>query len=137
MGTDFRSGDLVFLTQAYERWMYERNPHLKLSFVNRLARIEDIIDWESPKGKRIKEMRLRSGKWDDLPLEDNKYLLSIFYHDVQGRKKEAGVVEQGVPSFSKYPGTEEPMFVKVPKWIFEMLMTECQKFNVEIQGDVS
>lgn len=137
MGTDFRSGDLVFLTQAYERWMYDRNPQLKLSFVNRLARIEDIIDWSSSKGRKIKDMRVRSGKWDDLPLEDNKYILSIFYHDVEGRQKQQGVVESGVPSFSKYPGTDEPMFVKVPKWIFEMLMTECQKFDVEIRDDVS
>lgn len=132
MSTDFQQGDLVFLTVAYERYMYERNPNIQISFVNRLARIEDIIDWESPRGQKIKRMRLSSGKWDGLPLEDNKYLLSIYYHDLKGRNGQNGVIESSVPSFSKHPKTGDCLFVKVPDWIYRQLMSKCQTFDVEI-----
>ena len=59
---DVKEGDLVFLTQAYEKFMYERNPRLRASLVNRLAKLEEIIDWKSPKGRKIKEARIKSGK---------------------------------------------------------------------------
>lgn len=136
MSTDFQQGDLVFLTEAYERYMYERNPKVQISFVNRLARIEDVIDWDSPRGQKIKDLRMKSGKWEGLPLEDNKYLLSIFYHDLKGRGGQQGVIEQSVPSFSRHPKTGDPLFVKIPDWIYKYLMSKCQTFDVETREDV-
>ena len=76
---DIKPGDLVFLTQEYESYIYARNPKMKLSLVNRIAKLEEILDWDSPKGKKIKELREKSGRWKDLPLEDNKYIFSIYY----------------------------------------------------------
>jgi hypothetical protein len=128
---DFKPGDLVFLTQEYERYVFERNPGIKVSLVNRIAKLEQVIDWESPSGQRIKEARLKSGKWKDLPLEDNKYIFSVYYHDLTGREGKKGVAERGVPMFSKDPKTGDPFFVKIPDWIYREIIKKCETFEVQ------
>ena len=124
-------GDLFFLTQEYESYVYARNPKLKLSLVNRLAKLEEVIDWNSLKGKKIKALREQSGKWKGLPLEDNRYIFSIYYHDIDGRNDQKGVIERGVPLFSKDPKTEAPFFVKVPDWLFKEIIKKCENFDVQ------
>lgn len=126
-----KPGDLFFLTQEYESYVYARNPKLKLSLVNRLAKLEEILDFSSPKGKKIKELREKSGKWKDLPIEDNKYIFSIYYHDVDGRNSQKGVIERGVPMFSKDPKTGAPFFIPVPDWLYRELIKKCEVFEVQ------
>ena len=108
---DLKPGDLVFLTKSFENYVKSKHPKLSVVLVNRLAKLEEIIDWESPKGAKIKEARLKSGKWKDLPLEDNKYIVSIYYHDLMGRKGEKGVAERGVPIFRNHPKTGAPFLL--------------------------
>jgi len=122
-------GDLVFLTQAYERYVLERNPHLGVGLVNRLAKLEEIIDWESEKGRKIKAARIQSGRWKDLPLEDNRYVFSVYYHDLIGRNGKQGVVET-TNMFSKDPKTGEPFFLKAPDWIMKEISARCKQFSV-------
>lgn len=131
------AGDLFFLTQAYERYVFERNPHLAVSLVNRLARLEEIIDWDSEKGKRIKAERLKTNKWDELPLEDSRYVFSVYYHDLIGRNGKRGVIQPGVCLFSKDPKTGEPFFEKVPDWLYKEIMKKCKTFEIEDREDVS
>lgn len=137
MDQNVSPGDLVFLTQAYEDYMYGKNPSLSVSFVNRLAKLEEIIDWDSKKGKIIKQARLKSDKWKDLPLEDNKYIFSIYYHDLVGRNGKPGVIQRGVPMFSKDPEKGIPFFEKIPDWIYKEISRSCVKFDVEEKDDVS
>jgi hypothetical protein len=98
---------------------------------NRIAKIEEIIDWDSEKGNKLKEARLKTGKWDKLPLEDNKYILSVYYPELLGRKGEKGVVERGVASFSKDPVTEAPFFDVLPNWMFKEMVAKCKELNIE------
>lgn len=128
---DIHPGDLVFLTQAYEQYMYRKKPDLKVSFVNRLAKLEEIIDWDSEKGQKIKKARVDSGKWKGLPLEDNRYLFSIYYHDLMGRGGKRGVIGRGVPMFSKDPETGADFFEKIPDWIYKEIRKQCERFEVE------
>lgn len=124
-------GDLVFLTQDYENYVYERNPKMKLSLVNRLAKLESIIDWNSTDGKIIKDARIKSGKWENLPLEDNKFIFSIYYHDVIGRGGKQGVIERGIPLFSKDPKLGLPFFIKIPDWVYKEILKKCETFTVQ------
>jgi hypothetical protein len=123
-------GELFFLTSAYERYVLQRTDKLKVSLVNRIAKLEQIIDWDSESGKRIKDARIKSGKWKDLPLEDNKYIFSVYYHDLRGRNNQEGVIERGVSMFSKDPKTGEPFFIKMPGWIFKEIQMKCVTFEV-------
>jgi hypothetical protein len=134
---DFKRGDLVFLTKAYENYIRGRNPksitiNLKISLINRLAKIEKIIDWTSPEGKKIKAARIKSGKWVGLPLEDNKYIISVYHYDLIGRKGQTGVIER-TPVFSKDPNTGESFFIKMPDWIYKELFKKCADFKVELK----
>jgi hypothetical protein len=128
---EIKPGDLVFLTKDYERYVISRHPDLKISLVNRIAKLEQIVDWGSDSGKVIKNARLKSGKWKDLPLEDNKFIFSVYYHDLKGRNDQSGVIERGVPMFSKDPKTGAPFFVKIPDWIFKEIQRKCETFEVQ------
>ena len=130
-------GDLLFLTSAYELYLKNKYPKLKVRVVNRLAKLEDIIDWDTPKGKRIKEARVKSGKWKKLPLEENKYIISVYYHDLKGRKGEEGAIERGVPMFRYHPKSGVPFFQKVPDWIYQEIMKQCEEFDVELKEEES
>jgi hypothetical protein len=123
-------GDLVCITKAYELYIKRSNPFISATLENRLAKIEEIIDWESEKGKIIKEARLKTGKWEKLPLEDNKYILSVYYPELIGRKGEKGVIERGVPFFSKDPVTGAPFFFKLPDWMFKEIALKCQEMQI-------
>jgi len=135
MDEDFKPGDLVFLTQAYEVYWRKKQPLIKIRLVNRLAKLEEILDWDSEKGRKIMEARKKSGKWEGLPIEDNKYIFSVYYHDVTGRKGEKGVIDRGVPMFSKDPKTKEPFFVKAPEWLFREIAKQCERFDIKMEGN--
>jgi len=129
MDQNFKPGDLVFLTKWYEDFVREKNPKLEVFLVNRLSKIEEIIDWESDIGKAIKEERIASSKWTDLPIEDNKYILSVYYHELIGRNGEQGVIQRGVPMFQKNPKTGKDFFMKAPSGIFKEIAKECEKLG--------
>lgn len=63
-------------------------------------------------------------------MEDNKYILSVFYHELVGRNGQLGVVEKTV-SFSSDPSTKEAFFVKVPQWIVRELLKNPESFEIE------
>jgi len=123
-------GSLVYLTRAYEEYVRRTNPFMDARMENRIAKVEEIIDWESEKGKKIKAARIKTGKWDKLPLEDNKYILSVYYPELIGRKGEQGVAVRGVPSFSKDPDTGSAFFGKLPDWMYKDIASKCKELNI-------
>jgi len=131
MEDKIKTGDLLFLTDAFHRYIKEKHPNSKIIFYNRLAKLEEIIDWRSVKGKKIKAARIMSQKWKKLPIEESKYVISIYYHDLVGRKGQKGVIERGVPMFRYNPITKEPFFVKVPDWIYKEINKKCVEFKIE------
>ena len=90
MSNDIKSGDLLFLTGAFNAYFHKKHKNSKIVLTNRLAKLEEIIDWGSEKGKKIKAARIKSGKWKNLSIEENKYIISIFYHDLTGRGGQKG-----------------------------------------------
>jgi hypothetical protein len=128
---DLKPGDLLFLTKAFEDYFREKHPESKIYLINRLAKLEEIIDWNTPKGQQIKQARLTSGKWKDLPLEENRYIVSIYYHDIAGRQAQKGVAERGVAMFRCHPVTGQTFFEKVPDWIYREILKQCETFGIE------
>ena len=133
MTEDIQPGDLVFLTKSYDDYFHRKHPEAKIFLVNRIARLEEIIDWESPKGQKIKQARVLSGKWRDLSIEENRYILSIYYHELVGRKGQKGVAERGISMFRFHPQTKEALFEKIPDWIYKEIMKKCEEFKIEDQ----
>ncbi len=131
MSNDLKSGDLLILTGAFHVYFHKKHKNSKIILTNRLAKLEEIIDWDSPKGKLIKNARIKSGKWKNLPIEDNKYIVSIYYPDLTGRNGQKGVVERGVAMFHGHPETGTPFFEKVPDWLYKEIMSKCEEFEVE------
>jgi hypothetical protein len=133
MGDKVKPGDLLFLTDAFHKYMSKKFIGSKITLTNRLAKLEEIIDWRSVKGKKIKAARIKSQKWKDLPIEENKYIVSVYYHDLIGRKGQEGVIERGVAMFRYDPKSGKPFFVKVPDWIFKEINKKCEVFMLELK----
>lgn len=129
---ELEPGDLVYITKNYEDYFNKRHPvSLMRSFAHRLAKLESIIDWESSDGKKIKKAREMSGKWKGLPIEENKYILSIYFPELPGRKGQQGVIERGVPMFRYNPEDGQPFFVKVPEWFYAEVIKKCEIFSIK------
>lgn len=135
MDNELKSGDLLFLTAAFNAYFHKKHKDSKIILTNRLAKLEEIIDWSSEKGKKIKTARIMSGKWKNLPLEDNKYIISIYYHDLTGRDGQKGVVERGVAMFRGHPETGTPFFEKIPDWLYREIIKKCEEFDVEMKEE--
>lgn len=135
MDNEFKPGDLLLLTGAFNAYFHKKHKNSKIVLTNRLAKLEEIIDWDSEKGRMIKAARIKSGKWKNLPLEENKYIISIFYHDLSGRDGQRGVVERGVAMFQGHPETGTPFFDKIPNWLYKEIMKKCEEFDVELKED--
>jgi len=131
MSSDIRAGDIVYLTKAYDEFVRAKNPYLPTILTNKLAKVEEIIDWGTEKGRTIKEARLKSGKWKGLNQDDCRYMLSVYHPDMPGRNGQPGVVERGSPMFERHPETGEPFFIRVPGWYHEELMRQCLNFDVK------
>lgn len=127
---EFKPGDLIFLTRNYNEYFHSKKRVSDIVLTNRLAKIEEIIDWNSDKGKKIKAARIESGKWADLSLEDCRYLISIYYPELKGRKGQLGVVERGVPMFQCNPKTGQAFFEKIPDWLFKEILKKCEAFEI-------
>lgn len=125
-----KPGDLVFLTKAFDAYFREKHPESKVVLTNRIGRIEDIIDWDTAKGKMIRKAREDSGKWKDLPIEECRHLVTVYYPDLIGRKGQGMVVERSSPMFEKHPKTGEPFFMKLPDWMYKDLISKCHTFQV-------
>jgi len=128
-------GDMVFLTQEYENFIRSRKRDIRIRYVNRIAKLEEIIDWDSEKGKRLKKAREMSGKWKELPIEDNRFIFSIYYPELIGRNNQQGVIERGVPFFSKNPENGKPFFIKAPLWLFQEMAKQCERFDIEWKNE--
>lgn len=128
---EFKAGDLVFLTRAFEDYVRDKHPIVPI-LANRIAKVEEVIDWRSEKGRAIKAARIRSGLWKDLPIEESRYILSVYYHDMPGRNGQKGVAERGKAMFARHPKTGEPFFEKCPDWIFREIAKKCESFTVEL-----
>jgi len=133
MEEKLKSGDLLFLTEAFHNYISKKFPGSSIILANRLAKLEEIIKWGTEKGKMIKEARIKSGKWKGLSIEDSKYIISVYYHDLVGRKGEKGVAERGVAMFRYDPKSGKPFFVKVPDWIYQEIMKKCEQFSLELK----
>jgi hypothetical protein len=125
-----KDGDLVYLTKAFDVYMHRKHSAITTRFENCLAKVEEILDWGSDKGQKIKAARLKTGKWANLPMEDCKYILSIYHMDLIGRGGQHGLIERGVPVFSKHPETREPFFEKVPDWFYKEVMKKCISLDI-------
>jgi hypothetical protein len=128
---DVKPGDLVFLTSEYDAYIKSKHPSLKIVITNRLAKVEKIIDWQSPEGKLIYKARLDSHKWDGIKITDCKYILSVYYPDIKGRNGESGTVERGLPMFMISPKSGKLFFVKAPDWLYKEILKVCETFMVE------
>jgi len=127
-----KPGDLFFLTKHFDAYMRKKHPTLSVLLTNRIAKLEEIIDWNTEKGRNIRLVREKTGKWKDLNQDDCKYVMSIFYHDLRGRNGQPGVIERGVAMFQNDPETGQPFFEPMPDWVFKEIMKKCEIFKVEL-----
>jgi len=129
-------GDLVFFTVVYDIWLHKRNPTHHHVMANRLARLEQIIDWDSETGKVIAEARkshMRS--WVGLDPLQCKYIFTVYYPELPGRDGKSGAIACGVPMFAEHPVSKKPFFIPVPEWLSKQLIKPLDQFKaVKAEG---
>ena len=125
----FKVGDLVFFTRAAELWMRETRPTSPVGFITgKLARVAEVIDWESERGRTIKASRDKLEKWSTIPnADDYRFVLDIFFPEMPSGEEQGAfglVLPDVVPEFfSNVEGSEDPLplFLKTTNTFQERL----------------
>jgi hypothetical protein len=110
----FEVGDLVFITPAGHEWISRSQKMPGINLSGRTAQIVDIYDWESERGKDILAKREETGKWMGLDSESFKYIVLVFYPELEYEDKQGIMhpemlcqkhprMDGNPPLFSKYP----------------------------------
>ena len=107
-----KSGDLVFLTMAAHDWLCRKNKDFSVPFSGRIARIMEVIDWESEVGKEILEKRELSGKWGEYRTEDFKYVIEVYLPEIQTSTGD-GVAQPQVFPLMHPNKPKSPLFVPI------------------------
>ena len=115
-------GKLVFTTIHLERWLKEINTQFSIPMANRIARVIKVFDWESEEGKLLLDAREKTGKWASLDPKEFKFVLKIYYPDINHKTKEGITVEEVVPRY--IPKSKLEMFHEVPDWMLSELKNE-------------
>ncbi len=130
MSNEFKAGQLVFLTRVADVWLADRRTNATaLILGGRIAKILEIVDWESEFGKEVLEKR-KSGKssafWAQVenPL-DYKYKVEIYLPEMPRTKETFGLVmEDWLPShYVVSAGKRLPFFLELDPSIVEKLLS--------------
>ena len=118
--TPLKVGDVVYITMAGQDFIARNKPDFSVNIAGRLARIHDIYDWKTPRGKSLLAERAKSPKWVNLKSEDYKYVLVIYYPDLKKDDVLGISIAELFPEH--HPLQEEPKIPLFRKWDESLLM---------------
>ena len=116
------SGRLVFLTTRVDIWLRKINPKFNIPMANRIAKVIKVFDWDTAEGKLLLKEREKTGKWKDLDPKSYKFVLKIYYPDLEKDGKAGITAEEVMPRY--LPKTEMLMFDVLPGWMLKSLQKE-------------
>ena len=113
----YKVGDLVYITPAGHFWITRSQRAASfngVSLAGRTAMILDVYDWNTQRGKEILAGRLKNGKWLNMNSQDFKYVLMVFYPELELEGQQGIMHPELLPL--KHPHTDgnPPLFVKYP-----------------------
>lgn len=126
MVPEYSPGDLVYITPAGHEWMTRTQKYKssKLVLVGRTAVIQDVYDWESPRGKEVLKHREENGKWAGLNSLDFKYILLLLFPEVPHEGKQGVGIPDVMPELHPRMEGNPPLFEHYPKHLAKLLRGE-------------
>jgi len=124
---DLKTGDIVYLTRHYAEWIKQLKGDLNIAVVHRIAKIVKIFDWKTTEGKLLLEQRRATGKWKNLEIKDFKYVLNVYFPELEDKKtKQVGMSLIEVLPLN-YPSSTFQLFEKYP----EHLITDLNEKEIK------
>ena len=117
----FKKGDLVFITPAGHEWITRSQKFPGINLSGRTAQILDIYDWESDHGKSILAKRQDTGKWVGLASEEFKFIVLVFYPDLESDGKQGVMHPEMLCRYHPRMEGKSPLFRKFPKHLQEYI----------------
>lgn len=79
---EYQVGDVVFLTMAGHDFISRNKKDFNIPTSGRIAKILEIMDWNSERGKKVLAERKKVPMWIGKVAEDYKYVLLVYYPDL-------------------------------------------------------
>lgn len=120
MAKNFKEGDLVFITSAGQHFLGRNKAAFNINVSGRLAKVLEIYDWKSDRGKEILSRRKKEHPevWADKKSKDYKYVITIFYPELSKDNIEGLAVPELFTEFHPHAEGKVPLF---KKWDPELL----------------
>lgn len=135
MSEKYREGDIVYVTLAGQDYLARnRSQEFNISVYGRLAKILEIYDWESERGKGILEERKKHFTWSKLKSEDFKYVLLIFAPELlapDDKSKKGIAFPELFAEFHPMQEKKVPMFRKWDPILLRTAFEGCADFELK------
>ena len=131
----FKVGDVVYVTMSGHDFITRNRPEFNVNIAGRMARVHDIYDWKSTRGKKILAERAKLPKWKDRISEDYKYVLVIYYPELKKEDTQGLSIPELFTEF--HPMQAEPKIRLFRKWDDELLsdmFSASDEYSLTRQG---
>lgn len=127
-------GDMVFITMAGHDFLSRNRKELKIPVSGRFAKVTEVYDWGTPLGKQVLSDRKKVLAWGTKVSEDYKYVLSIYYPELEAQSHKGICVPELFPKY--HPNTPEKgtllLFEKLSPVFVKDMFEGANKYSVKI-----
>lgn len=131
----FMTGDVVFLTMAGHDFLSRNKKEFNIPTSGRIARILEILDWKSERGKKILADRKKLPMWANKNAQDYKYVLMIYYPDLSNDESDGIALPEIFPQYHPLAdkNTPIPLFEKWNKDLITSVFAESTQYKLTIK----
>ena len=132
---EFKVGDVVFLTMAGHDYLARNKKDFTVPTSGRIAKILEIMDWGSEKGKGILAERKKTPYWTTKNSIDYKYLLLIYYPELSTDGADGIAIPEMFPLYHPLADKEKKVLL-FEKWDMKLLksiFTESSTYKLTVK----
>jgi hypothetical protein len=133
--TDYKAGDVVFLTMAGHDYVARNKKDFNIPTSGRIAKILEVIDWKSARGKKLLAERKKLPMWANKNVVDFKYVLMIYYPDLSTEEADGIALPELFPQYHPMADKNKKiaLFEKWNKELLTSIFTESSLYKITVK----
>lgn len=132
---EFKAGDVVFLTMAGHDYVARNKKDFNIPTSGRIAKILEVIDWKSARGKKLLAERKKLPMWSNKNVVDFKYVLLIYYPELSTEEADGIALPELFPLYHPMADKDKKiaLFEKWNKELLTSIFTESSLYKLTVK----
>lgn len=132
---EYKAGDVVFLTMAGHDYVSRNKKDFNIPTSGRIAKILEVIDWKSARGKKLLAERKKLPMWSNKNVVDYKYVLMIYYPDLSTDEADGIALPELFPQYHPMADKDKKiaLFEKWNQGLITSIFTESSLYKLTVK----